>query len=93
MLTLEEAKEIGFNACVDKIGREFVLKNKDFSVVAYGEDYEKVYVFFGVSDTDYDGYEGAIVLDSTSKWPYQAECYVFFDTGNIEFGECIIPNV
>ena len=29
MLTYEKAKKIGIDACIDKLGREFVMSHKD----------------------------------------------------------------
>lgn len=36
MLTVEVARKIGINACIDKIGRDFVQTHKDFAVYACG---------------------------------------------------------
>ena len=36
MLSIEEARKIAINACIDKLGKDFVEKYKDYSVFAIG---------------------------------------------------------
>ena len=51
MLTYEEAKRIGVNACIEKIGKDFVKRYRDSSCSAYANvDDEYAYCFDGVSD-------------------------------------------
>ena len=50
MLNIEAARKIGINACIDKLGREFVMKNKKYATSAYGERDDSVFCFVGVDD-------------------------------------------
>ena len=50
MLTLEMAKKNGINACIDKLGRDFVLAHRDTSSSAFGEIEDGVFCFVGVDD-------------------------------------------
>ena len=50
MLSVEAARKIGINACIDKLGREFVLAHRDRATSAYGESDEGVFCFVGVDD-------------------------------------------
>ena len=92
MLTFENARKIGLNACIDKIGRNFVMANKDAIAVAYGDSEEGVFCFVGV-DTAYVSRNCAdtLVLDSTSKFQYRVSCNVRLADGVTDFIECIAP--
>lgn len=93
MLTLMEAKKIGNAACIDKLGREFVLANRDNGVSSYGEMDEGMYCYVGVSDEPYvSPYpDGMLVLDSESRFPYYASCIVNMESGEITFLDCMLP--
>ena len=95
MLTFEEAKKIGIRACVDKIGYDFCRAHNDNSTSAYGEVDGIVKCFVGVSEEPAQEYDiekvEYLILTSGKKWPYYAHCYVDMATGEIEFGECRIP--
>ena len=93
MLTYEEARKIGVNACVDKLGRDFVMKYKKTSCSSYGDDETHAFCFVGV-DTEptpphIDG--EPLVLDGCSEWPYFAKCNVWYKDGRIEFSDCLLP--
>lgn len=94
MLSFEAAKKIGVNACIDKIGRDFVTKNKDNSTSAYGEGEGEgeVYCYVGVAE------ESSGLNDSPDKlyltadgFPYYASCNVSMMDGSITFLECVVP--
>jgi hypothetical protein len=96
MLTVEEARKAGINACVDLIGRDFVVQNKDSATSAYslnGTKYGSVYCFVGVGEREKRENDGAITLDSTSKFKYQASCSVSLIDGMVAFNEalCVVP--
>lgn len=94
MLTIEAARKIGINACIDKIGRNFVQTHKDSSVYAYGdgETEDSVFCYVGVSDAPPPPQqEGVLVLDSTSKFPYRVSCNVSLEDGTPKFIECVVP--
>ncbi|MBQ2902510.1 MAG: hypothetical protein IJA07_03340 [Agathobacter sp.] len=95
MLTFEEAKNIGIRACIDKVGYEFCRAHNDNSTSAYGEVDGKMECFVGVSDEPAHEYDiekvDYLILTSKKDWPYFAHCDVDMATGEIEFGECRIP--
>lgn len=93
MLTIDTAKKIGINACIDKLGRDFVLAHKDSAASAYGESDDGVFCFVGVDD----GYssqnsDDVLVLDSRSEFAYRASCNVSLSDGAASFIECVLPN-
>ncbi len=96
MLTFEEAKKIGLDACVDRIGRDFVMKYRDTTCPAYADMDDHAYCFIGVDNSDSRYDEGSLVLDggsdSRSTWPYSARCNVSYRDGTIEFLECVLPS-
>ena len=94
MLTYEEARKIGIDACVKKIGEDFVSMHEDNLCVGYGDVDDYAFCFLGISDQpeNLDNRKD-LVLDSTSKWPYIAKCNVWYQDGKIEFLDCILPNV
>ena len=87
MLTFEEARKIGLDACAEKLGREFVRKHAKTSSTAYGDAEDYAYCFIGVSDQPSKPYREG------DKIPYMASCNVWYDTGKIDFLECILPAV
>ena len=92
MLSFNEARKIGLNACVDWIGRDFVYAHRDSASSAYGEVEGGVYCFVGV-----DGAprplrdDNVLILDSVSKFPYRASCTVDQSNGTWTFLERVRP--
>ena len=94
MLTVKEAARIGINACIDKIGRDFVLANRGNGTSGYGENEEEhcVYCYVGVDDKPYvSKHPGILVLDSESKFPYHASCNVSLMDGTTTFIDYALP--
>nr|WP_302141082.1 hypothetical protein [uncultured Schaedlerella sp.] len=95
MLTFEEARKIGLDACAEKLGRNFVRKYAGTSSTAYGDAEDHVYCFIGVSDQPRKPYQEGdkIILSSApeDQFPYMASCNVWYENGKIEFLECILP--
>lgn len=95
MLTYEEAKKIGVNACIDKLGRDFVLKYRDTSCAGYGKEDDYAFCYVGVDDRMEPEKTGkGLVLDDSpdSKFPYLAMCNVWYENGKIEFLDCVLPD-
>lgn len=92
MLTYEDAKNIGINACIDKIGRDFVRKHKDSFCAADEDRGDHIRCFVGVSDKPLPNMENELVLTSDDHFPYIARCTVAYSDGKIAFLECILPN-
>lgn len=92
MLNVEMARKIGINACIDKLGREFVLAHKDRATSAFGESENGVFCFVGVDDgAASTSCDNILVLDSHSAFPYRASCNVSLSDGVLNFIECVIP--
>lgn len=93
MLTVKEAARIGINACIDKIGRDFVLANRNNGTSGYGENDGLVYCFVCVDDKPYVPKKNpeVLVLDSTSQFPYRVSCNVRLEDGSMKFVECVLP--
>ena len=51
MLSADEAKKIGIDACIEKLGFEFCKKHADNATSAYGEDDGIMNCFVGVDDS------------------------------------------
>lgn len=88
MITIEEARKIGINACIDKIGRDIVLANRDNCATGYGEEYDgKIFCFVAVSTRPprKEKLPRILILDSTSRFDYEAGCNVSLKDGSIEF--------
>lgn len=94
MLSINEAKRIGINACIDKLGRDFVLAHKDSATSAYGESDDGVFCFVGVDDRcAFQNQEGVLILDSQSEFPYRASCNVNLADGTPVFIEYVVPSL
>lgn len=95
MLTFEEAKKIGINACVEKLGISFVEQYADSFCSAYGwgEEENTVFCFAGVDNnpeklinTD------ELILTGNSNFPYRVSCNVNMLNSSISYVECVIPD-
>ncbi len=94
MLNTDVARKIGINACIDKLGRDFVLANRDFATSAYGESDDGVFCFVGVEDRlNFHALSDVLELDSQSKFPYRVSCNVSLLDGVPHFIECILPGL
>lgn len=96
MLTFKQAREIGIEACVDRLGRDFVMEYRDTSCPQYADLEDHAYCFVGVDNTENRYDDGPLVLTSVasgsgSSWPYFACCNVSYSDGAIEFLDCMIP--
>ena len=77
MLNVEMAIEIGINACIDKLGREFVRTHREQAVAAFAEYENGVFCFVGVDEgTVHENSDTVFILDSCSVFPYRVSCYV-----------------
>lgn len=87
MLSVKEAAQIGINGCIDKIGRAFVILNRNNSTSAYGEcENNQVYCYVGVDDAPYLAKSITdLILDNVSHFPYYASCKVSRVDGTISF--------
>ena len=91
MLTYEQARRIGIDACIDKLGRDFVMRYRDLSCSACGDRGDHVYCFVGVNDKPLPKMKDELVLTSNSDFPYTARCTVDYLDGRIGFLECVLP--
>ncbi|MBR4981587.1 MAG: hypothetical protein IKY94_03390 [Lachnospiraceae bacterium] len=96
MLTVNEAKNIGIRACIEKIGLEFCKQHADNATSGFSEEDGYVNCFVGVNDKPAKQYNisevNKLVLTSGEKWPYAARCNVSLINGNVEFYELRRPN-
>lgn len=95
MLTVAEAKKIGIQACIDKLGYAFCRLHADNATSAYSERNGIVNCFVGVSDEPALECDitkvNRLILTSGEKWPYAARCNVRMSDGYIEFVEYRTP--
>ena len=87
MLSVDEAKQIGKQACLDKLGKDFVQQHKEFSSFGSGEFDGKVFCFIGVDPFHQSSGKG-LILDH-EKFPYRVSCTVDKQDGRVEFIECV----
>ena len=50
MLTFEDAKKIGIDACAEKIGRSFIREYADTSSTGYGDAEDHAFCYIGVDN-------------------------------------------
>lgn len=93
MLTMEAAKKIGINACIDRLGRDFVQAHRNSAASAYSETDDGVFCFVGVDDNPGSrGSSDTLVLDSKSVFPYRVSCTVALEDGVPAFVDCVLPS-
>ena len=96
MLTFEDAKKIGIDACAEKIGRSFIREYADTSSTGYGDAEDHAFCYIGVDNRKRNiHHDEEIVLDDSndSKWPFIAKCNVWYNDGRIEFFDCKLPEM
>ena len=99
MLTINEAKVIGRDACIKKIGIEFYEKNYASATIAYGDFSEEgvVFCYVGIDDqlTDTIPSEPLILSNEAYKnpIPFFASCNVVLEDGEIIFLDCTLPDM
>ena len=91
MITYEKAKQIGVDACIDRLGREFVMKYRDSSSSTYGDRGDHAYCFVGVDNGKTREEYTQLILTSNNKFPFYASCNVRYSDGNVDFLECVLP--
>lgn len=96
MLTVEAARRRGVNACIDKLGRDFVLAHRETSSASYAVEPDEngdVFCFVGVDDRQYDYSKKreVLVLDGGTPFPYRASCNVNINNESVVFTECVLP--
>ena len=92
MLDLETARTIALNACLDKLGREFVFENRDYATSGFGESECGVFCFVGIDLVkNFQNKDGLLLLDSCSKFTYRVSCHVNLLDGIPSFIECVTP--
>ena len=93
MLTHEEAKTKGINACIDKLGRDFFNENKKEGkcCTAHGEHDGKMFCYVGVDHVITEEDFKRPMLTSKPKAEYRVSCDVDMQTGEITFIEVILP--
>lgn len=94
MLKLETARKIGMTACIDKLGRDFVLANRNMMTSAYGESEDGLFCFVGVTSAQTATVTHKhLILDSQSQFQYRVSCNVDLQNGEPTFIECVLPSV
>lgn len=95
MLNANEAKKLGIDACIEKIGIEFCKKHADNATSAYSEENGIMNCFVGVDDSPAPDYDitnaNELILTSMEEWPYYASCNVNMSNGEIQFLHCVLP--
>ena len=91
MLTYKQAKKVGRNACINRLGRDFVLKHRKSAGASFMDCDSYVQCFVGVNEKEMPK-TGKIVLDDSRKdFDWSAECNVSYADGKIVFGKCKLP--
>lgn len=96
MMTYEDAKKLGTEACLGRLGKDFVREHRDMACSAYSDEEDHAYCFVGVSDQPEAVWDGEdIILDGHpgTEWSFQVSCNVWYADGNIEFLDCVLPDL
>ncbi len=94
MLSFEEAKKIGIDACIKKLGISFVKQYSDSFCTAYGwgEKDNTVFCFAGVDDNPEEITDTKeLLLTGNHNFPYRVSCNVNIINNSITYIECIVP--
>lgn len=92
MLTYEDARKIGVDACINKLGRAFVQKYRDSSTSGGGDREDHAYCYVGVDDRPAPVMKDELFLTSDNPFPYIARCTVRYCDGHVDFLDCVLPS-
>jgi hypothetical protein len=67
-------KQIGFEACVEAIGKSFYETNKENSVFACSVEENGLWCFLGLNTSE--SADGELKLTNGKEWEYSSSCYV-----------------
>ncbi len=75
-------KQIGFDTCVEAIGKSFYEANKDNSIFACSDEEAGLWCFLGINTSESANEE--MKLTNGKEWEYMASCYVRNGIANLE---------
>ena len=84
-------EKIGFDACINAIGKDFAIANKDNMVYSYGKTDLGLYCFLGISESECQS-DGLCLRSCIDEWDYYASCYVK-DNDDVVMGKCKLPSL
>lgn len=91
-LTEQEARKIGLDACIDKLGYEFCKKYQDNAVSSWGMGEYGMNCFVGVNVTPLKPTtEELAILTDKKDWEYYAHCVVDMEDGSVQYNQCVLP--
>ena len=67
-------RQIGFNACVESIGKSFYEANKENSVFACSDEGDALWCFLGINT--FEPANGEMKLTNGKEWEYTSSCFV-----------------
>lgn len=93
MLEAKEAKRIGIQACVEKIGMDFFKKYEENACSSWSEHDGKMFCSVGIDDVKFvpDKKPEKLIL-SENGFQYFASCDVDMMDGSIEYLEYRVPD-
>lgn len=71
-------QKMGIDACVEKLGRDFIKMHKDTSWAGYGDAEDYAFCYVGVDDRPEPNWNNSEIV---------------LDDGRIEFQNCVLPKV
>ena len=77
---------IGKNACIEKIGKQFVEAHRADACFATQEMEDKLFCFLGI---DLHSDERKLCLSNENDWDVYASCYV--QDGTVNLSDCKLP--
>lgn len=83
-----DREQIGFDALVNAIGRDFIKKHKDAAIFSCGETEKGLYCFIGIDL--HPEIRQVTIRESTGEWDIYASCYVL-ENGEVVMDECRLP--
>ena len=92
MLTERQAVIIGFDACIEALGHEFVLSWCDRTGSSFERDGDSVVCFIGADDRPLEQIKSEpIAAENARGFPYYARCTVRLSDGAAHIIECVPP--
>ena len=87
MLNFDAARKIGIAACIDKLGRDFVMANRGRAAFAVGRNDSDMFCFVGIDPEGRKSDSDLLVLDGGLPFSHRVSCNVSLVDGEIKFIE------
>lgn len=84
-------EKIGFKACLNAIGEDYAIANKDNMIFSCSETAKGLFCFLGITEHPYES-DVLCLRKNEEDWDYYASCYVL-ENNDVVMDKCKLPSL